>query len=211
MTPPSNRFLGAVLALLVATAVPVWIHALTRPVQDACTNAEGFYGAETIAGATPVEWPRKPREIRGFQGELETGTTHNALAMRVLRTTEPAPLYGTPFDHAFQGPLYLERSELRILEAGPYRLPTHWVVVADHKEARIEAYLYSQAGRPTRHPVTTGVSLGLDQLFGGTYPLDVFIVAGSGAGPEVEALETAMEAWLVEAWQQFARACEATR
>ena len=206
MTVLSPRLAAAAVALLLVTAAPVWFHALTAPTQDTCGYAAGFFGAGEIGGARVVPWEQMPPRIEGVQAKLSAGTGH-PLSVRVFRTFEPSLLYGSPIKFGFETLLYLQPTEVRELRAGDDVLPAHFSSYLDRTHSRVEAYVYAQRGMPVRHPVQSGLALGLDQLTGGTHSLDVFIVSGFGSRAELADLERAAERWLVDAWRQLEAAC----
>jgi hypothetical protein len=208
VTVLSSRFAGPAIGLLLLSAAPVWFHAVAAPTRDACADAAAFFGAPEIGGAPRVPWDSIPGGAEGVEVRLASGG-RRLLSGRVLRTFDPSGLYGTPMDLGFHRMLYLQPMEIRALDAGGETLPVRFASDTSQGYARVEAYLYTQGGMAVRHPVLSGLALGPGQLTGGTLPLYVFIVSGSGRREELPQLERAAERWLVDAWRELQTACGA--
>jgi hypothetical protein len=206
VTEISARFAGAAIALLVTAAVPVLFHAVTAPTYDDCANPEAFFGAARIGGADMVALGGLLNKFEGAEGQLRSGSRYH-LAVRVVRTFSPSPLYASPIMFGFDTALYLHPAEARWLEAGDDVLPVHWNSYEVQRTARIEAYSFVQGGVPVWNPLQSGLALALPQLVGGTRPVTVLIVSGVGSRDELPALSRAAERWFVSAWQQFEAAC----
>lgn len=203
----SPRHAPAAIALLLASAVPVWLHAAGAPTHDDCAYAPAILQARQIGGAVAVEPAPifSPDDV--FEGVLRDPERSLALSVRVYRTFEPFVLYWRPIDVGFNRLLHLQAADQYWVEAGDDRLPVHSSSRVDFRNAQVEAYVYVQGGRPVRHPVQSGMALGLDQLIHGTRPVWLLLASGTSDRDGTAMLRRETERWLAAAWQDLEAAC----
>jgi hypothetical protein len=207
VTVLSARYALAAFALLLASALPVWLHAAIAPVHEDCAGYPAFVAAPRIGGAESVPPTNAIKRTKiDAEGRLRL-SSRVVLSTRVVRRFDSWRFVSTPIAFGFNPLRHLEGGVLRWIDADGDRLPVRWNAGQDARTAQIEAYVYVQAGRPVTHPLRSSLALALPQLVGGTRPITLLLVSGVATPDEREALDRAAEAWLVAAWRQLEAAC----
>ena len=210
MIPLSPRFAAPALALLLAAAALVWARAAIAPLPDACGDSLNAAAVGTLPGTSAAqERPdlRGPDRSQWTEGEIAAPVVGlPPLRFRIVRTSEPATLYGEPVGY-FSGNAAPDAARgLHWIESGGERLPVHWRH-DDSEAAYVIRYLFVQDGRAIRHPLGAGLASTGRQLAVGTRPVTLLLVDGVGRPRDREALERAAEAWLVSAWRRYSAGC----
>jgi len=206
VTRLSPRFALPVIILMLAAALPVWLHFVSAPTRDDCADPRAFFGAGRIGGADVVPLGRRGRRYQGVEAAFR-GASGGKLRLRVLRTYDPSPLLASPFRVGFAPGLYLLPGELRQLTAGEHALPVRWHATETQGAVAFEAYGYVHGGIPSSNPLGSGLRLAWEQLIHGARPVTVLIVSGSAPVAARAGLEREAEGLFVRAWRQLAAAC----
>lgn len=207
MTALSPRLAPAAIALLLASSLPVWLHAIAAPTRDPCVDPRSFFEARRIGGAASVD-PTAGFDFGHNAVEVRSGVgTPVLLSARVVQSFDASRFVSRPIAFAFDPLLHLADREARTLDAGGEQLPVHWFSQERQNLVRVEAYVYARGLRAVRHPLPSGFGEPLETLARGPEPITLLIASAVADRRHAEELDAAVEAWLVAAWEQRARTC----
>ena len=68
-------------------------------------------------------------------------------------------------------------------------------------------YMFAYGQEPVVHPLSAQMRSAIPQIFGGTRPLTLFLVAGEVPRLRMKAMQQRGHAWLVAAWRHYQKAC----
>lgn len=203
----SSRFAIVIVVLLLASAIPVWIHRIEAPRYDDCGNPDAFFRAPRIGDAVMRKPEPRSHTSISVEGRIFAGTP-SPVRVLAFRTDEPSRMYASPMSFGFDSMAYIIPRDVRWLDVDGGEMPVHWSQYEMQGKAHVEAYAYVQGGRPIRHPLESNLRLAVSGLFEGARPLTVLIASASAPVQEEPALVGAVENWFEDAWRQMKIACD---
>jgi hypothetical protein len=212
MTPIADRPLLPLLAILLATLVPVFYHAFGDANRDDCADPAGLLAAYRIEG-TQEESERWDKHIKDWiqwtEGEINaTRSDVEPLSFRIIRTFRGRRVYLRPTIFLPER-LEPDHIEVRWIDVDGERVPISIGTVFQHskRSMKLAAYLFAYEDKPVIHPFREHLASALPQVFGGTRPLTLFLVSGYAKQDQIESIERPALEWLANAWRHYRDSC----
>jgi hypothetical protein len=210
MIQVSRRYALALIAMGIAAAVPVLLHTLGRFDRDDCA-APAALRAALLGDESPSvthEGGDLPGLVQWIEGTVAWGNPpRSPLSFVLARTTDPTRLTRRPYRPVVDE-LEAIQGELRWVEDGQGgRLPIRWTLDYAGRKARFASYFFAYQGRPVSRPLLALAESAPVSLLNGARPLTLLVVGGSVPTRDVEEAREAADAWLLDAWRNYQRAC----
>lgn len=186
MIPLSSRFALAALALLLVAAVPVW------------TRTEGV-GREDC---------RDPEALLDLTAITPDSDPTLRLTPTIRHSFKPHAYYSRPGGDPLEYSYPEHRIEVRSFEMGDEVVPVHWGTDQSHTVMRLRAYTFAHGGRPTTHPLPSGLAMLGTQAVDGTRPVTVLMIDGVASIERGAELERRASRWIETAWHHYRQSCE---
>ena len=211
MIAASLRYVRPLGLLLAVAAVPVIAHSVIGITAETCADPEALISG--LDAPEPslerAEFLRSSMHVSEFaEGSAVPPRGGAALDYLVLRSWDPKRLYHRPEQRLLKG-VIATGTRLEWVDAGDRSLPIQSVeyeqlLMAQHKP--VAAYLLVYAGEPVSNPYWAQIASSLRELLLGKQPMTLYFVYGSG-GPDAQAVEERVRAWLVDAWRRHRSVC----
>ena len=207
MSAVSTRYATALLVLVVLAVSPLALRTVRPTVDDDCGNPEQIADLGAIPGTREVEvHPR--REERGFQVWTQGSIAFKRgdgyrLKAAALRSFEPIELYTRPPSFLMRH-FEAEKREVEVVDVDGAPVTIHTVY---NGSTRFASWAFVYDGRSVQNPVWEQVRTALPQVWNGTRPLTLLVVAGEVDPTRREAGRQRAVRWLTDAWRHHRRVC----
>ena len=210
MTPLSNRFASALLALLVLALVPVAIHSYGDFRSDDCADPAALADLGRMSQVVEVRENEKRQTASRIQwtdgvfAPVPPGLPR--MRFRVVRSLEPSDFYMRPVRFLESMPFPPE-PRIRWIDAGSQKLPVQFVYRYAPGASRVAAYMFAYDSRPVVHPFPVSLANAIPDLVSGTRPVTFFLIYGDAPDRRLPELEEKALEWMTAAWSYYDRVC----
>jgi hypothetical protein len=202
MIAPATRLVALLLVPVLRSR-----HEVRRT--DDCAQPERVREVRLVPGTAKVveRWEKYGEDVPQWtEAELSgnDGTLH--LRGALIRSFRPAQLYTRP-PRVLLGKLESGQRLVEHVALDGASLPIQTLYDSSAGRNAMASYLFVYGSRPVEHPLLAQLASAPAQIWGGSRPLSLLIVAGA-VPPErrPEARERAQR-WLVAAWQHYEGSC----
>lgn len=210
MIAPSTRHVPLLLGLAALLAFPIVRGGLEVRRVDDCARPKALLRLEGLPGSGPLteRYERYDADLRQWtQTTLGPATPGMKLRAALIRSFRPIELYTRPPTRLL-GPIEAQSTEIDWVRSGPDRLPIQTIFDTTGGRHSMASYLFVYRGRPVRRPLWWQIWSAPQQLWSGTRPLSLLIVAGPVQPAARSAARERAVRWLVAAYELQREACE---
>lgn len=210
MTPLSNRYASALLALLLLALIPIGIHSYGDFRTDDCADPVALADLGRMSRAVEVQEDVKQHTASriqwtdGVYAQVPPGLPR--MRFRVVRSLEPSDFYMRPVRFLKSMPFPPE-PRIRWIDAGSQKLPVQFVYRYATTASRVAAYMFIYDSRPVVHPFPASLANAIPHLLSGSRPVTFLLIYGDAPERRLPELEEMAQEWMVDAWKYYESAC----
>jgi hypothetical protein len=209
MIAPSTRYVPWILGLAILLALPLLRSRFeVRRVEDCARPAELLELSRLPASGTIRErYEKYDDDLRQWtEVELRDDDRTTDLRGVLIRSFRPADLYSRPPTRLL-GPIEAGRRYVEWVDVDGDRIPIQTFFDQSAKRHAMASYLFVYRGEAVEHPVWEQIRSAPDQVWHGTRPLSLLMVAGTIHPQRRESARETARDWLVEAYRLHREAC----
>lgn len=209
MIAPSTRYVPWLLGLAILLAFPVLRTRLeVRRVDDCARPAELLeLGRLPASGTTRERYEKYDEDLRQWtEVELRSDDRTTRLRGALIRSFRPADLYSRP-PARLLGQIEAGRRWVEWVDVDGERIPIQTFFDQSAKRHAMASYVFVYRGEAVEHPLWEQIRSAPDQIWSGTRPLSLLMVAGTIHPQRREPAREAARDWLVGAYRLYREAC----
>ncbi|NNL67484.1 MAG: hypothetical protein HKP30_14640 [Myxococcales bacterium] len=196
------------LGLLLLLLVPILRARYDVRRVETCARPEALRDLRAVPG-TVISSERLERlDADVPHWTLADLRTVNGVKLRGLlaRSYRPIDLYTRP-PSALLGKFEAGERLVEELEVDGERLPIQTIYDSSNGKNAMATYLFVYDGKPVEHPALAQLATAPSQIWNGTRPLTLLMVAGPVIPPRRPEARTRATDWLVSAYRHHQKAC----
>jgi len=211
MTALSKRHVPLVLGLAVLLALPILRNRFEVQRVDDCARPSDLLALGRISGSGPIveRFEKYDRDVRQWtETDLRPEQSGMKLRGAMIRSFRPIDLYTRPPSRIL-GPVEAGERFVDWVDVDGDRLPIQ--TIHDNMNGRhtLASWLFVYEGRPVERPLWSQLRSAVSQVWNGTHPLTLLLVAGPVQPPQREQARALAQRWIVDAYRLHRSACSA--
>jgi hypothetical protein len=211
MIRPSTRHVPLLLGVAVLLALPIFLSRFeVRRVED-CARPGALLklGRLPASGAVAERYEKYDLDIRQWT-EIDLRPQRPGMRLRgaMIRSFRPIELYTRPPTRIL-GPIEAGQRRVEWVELDGERLPIQTIHDSSQGRNSLASWLFVYGNEPVEHPIWHQIRTAPQQVWSGTRPLTLLLVAGPVNPEHREQARALAERWLVDAYRLHRQACVA--
>ena len=209
MIAPSTRYVPLLVGVVALLLFPILRSGFeVRRVDDCARPTELLeIGRLAGSGAMMERYERYDIEVRQWtETDLRPQLKGAKLRGALIRSFRPVDLYTRPPTRIL-GPIEAGQRNVEWVELGADRLPIQTIFDSANGRNTMASYLFVYGGEPVEHPVWSQIWSAPAQVWGGTQPLSLLLVAGPVRPQQREAAREQARRWLLAAYRHHRSVC----
>jgi hypothetical protein len=209
MIAPSTRYLPWILGLAILLALPLLRTRLEVPHADDCARPAELLELDRLPGSGAVRerYEKYDDDLRQWtEVELRNDDRGTRLRGALIRSFRPMDLYSRP-PARLLGEIEAGRRHVEWVEVEGERVPIQTFFDQTAEQRTMASYVFVYRGKAVEHPLWEQLRGAPDQIWNGTRPLSLLMVAGTIHPQRREAAREAARAWLVHAYRLHHELC----
>lgn len=209
MIAPSARYVPVLLGLVALLLVPVLRHRLDPRQLDDCARPEALLDLRRVPGTAAVveRWEKYgPDVLQWTEVDLQGNDGEQQLRGALIRSFQASDLYTRP-PRVLLGRIEAGERHVEEVEVDGVTLPVQTLYDASGGRSAIASYLFVYLNEPVEHPFLRQIVSAPGQVWSGSRPLSLLIVAGAATPGRWPQARDRAQRWLVEAWRLHHAAC----